>query len=184
MTDSAVRRSVRSGSKVPSPYLRRHFDDLLGPPVMINKTGVYSGTDVLDLGCGNGRNSEFMKGLDCKVVSLDMKDDYGTKCILGHDPLPAGDCSFDAILINYVLMFMDDVEMYNLAGEIGRVARPGCRIMVENYPAKNSRTRDKDSAVRLTTGFKSLLGWNVIRCDGMRFVAANTSGGTRRLTGK
>ena len=83
-----MRTSVRTSTRVASPYLRAHIDDLMGPVMHVNGSGVWSAKDVLDLGCGSGRNSEYLRGLGFYVTPLDMKDDYGIRCILGVDKLP------------------------------------------------------------------------------------------------
>lgn len=107
---------------------------------------------VADLGCGNGRNSIFMMDQGCRVVSFDMKDDYGIGCLLGVDKIPLADKSCDIILINYLLMFLNWTEIENLMGEVARIAKPGCRLMVEMYAAKTSKMPD-DKSVEMGMSF-------------------------------
>ena len=86
--------------------------------------------------------------------------------------------SIDVILLNYVLMFMEPREIRRLVGEIKRVARGGCRIMVEMYPAKKSHMPDKNSLTEGAERFKVMLGWKVISSQdcGCKFIAANFTG--------
>jgi SAM-dependent methyltransferase len=160
------RKSVRLNSSHPSPYLRDNVDLLLG-----TNNRMHSGLDVIDIGCGNGRNSEYMKGLGCNVLPLDMKDDYGIRCVFGKDMLPAPDNSYDIVLMNYILMFLDMKEMWHLLSEVNRVSRVGGRAMVEMYAAKNSMTPTDASVFERMPMIKEMLGWKIVREERMRFVA-------------
>ena len=68
---------VGCGSTEPTPYLRKNIE-------LFPEEG-----SALDIGCGNGRNSEYLRNLGYKVDSIDMVDDYGTQIILGKDNLPS-----------------------------------------------------------------------------------------------
>jgi SAM-dependent methyltransferase len=87
---------IRCGRKTPSPYLKNNVK-------LLPKEG-----KVLDIGCGNGRNSIFMKEKGYVVTSVDMVEDFGNKNIIGEDPLPSD--KYDIILDNYILMFLDKKE--------------------------------------------------------------------------
>jgi len=69
---------IRCGRKTPTPYLAKVLK-------LFSKKGM-----VLDIGCGNGRNSVFMTDQGYNVKSIDMANDFGNKIILGKDTLPDG----------------------------------------------------------------------------------------------
>ena len=159
---------VRCNRKTVGPYLQRHYDLLVDI-----HNGKKMHFKVLDVSCGNGRNSEWMKSLGHDVVSLDMVNDYGRKCILGQDkiPLPAG--SVDVVLCNYLLMFLDRVERNQVLDEIQRVAVPGCKIMVELYPAKDSFATSAEDMVVMQKEIFDKLSWKKLRYSKGKFIAEN-----------
>jgi SAM-dependent methyltransferase len=127
---------------------------------------------VVDVGCGNGRNSEFMKKKGYKkVLSLDMVNDYGQKMILGKDDIPLPNKSTDIILCNYLMMFLNKKERKQLIREIKRIARDDCVIMVELYPAKDSETKTKEEMLELQQEIFDSLKWHKKRYSQGRFIA-------------
>ena len=133
---------VRCGRTEATPYLRAHW----------RKLQVCDDPDdevVLDLGCGNMRNTRFMRERGFRVVPVDMCAEGAEKCVLGVDALPVPDRSVTIILANYVFMFLNRRELRFLLDEILRVAAPHCRIMVELYPAKDSNAPDADAVKAL-----------------------------------
>jgi 2-polyprenyl-3-methyl-5-hydroxy-6-metoxy-1,4-benzoquinol methylase len=129
-----------------TPYIRKHMDKI-------------HGKKVLDLGCGNGRNSDFFREMGCDVTSADMIDDYehSTMLILGKDDLPAG--NYDIILANYVLMFLDDRERGKVMKQINDIAKKGSFLIVEIYDAKDSYHVDTDVIYNY---FVDLNGWEKV----------------------
>jgi SAM-dependent methyltransferase len=115
---------------------------------------------VLDIGCGNGRNSEWLRAQGHSVLSLDMcpgNNSPTKKVVLGHTKLPVKDNWAQVILMNYVLMFLNDVEREQLYMEIARVsarAYPGCLAVVEMYPAKDSHAPTKQACNDLLDEFE------------------------------
>jgi len=91
---------------------------------------------VLDIGCGNGRNSAFMKKKGYQVTAVDMAVDFGSHIMLGRDPFPKG--KYDIILANYVLMFLDEEERKQVIGEIQDKSKEGTVLVVELYEAKDA----------------------------------------------
>jgi len=150
---------VRCGRNTPCPYLRNNCD-------ILDKNKV-----VLDIGCGNGRNSEFAKEKGCKVISLDMANDYGIECILGHEKLPLKNKSIDIILCNYLMMFLNPVERMQLIREIDRVAKTSCVIMLELYPAKDSWAKNEKEMLALQSYIFRHLGWDKIKYSKGCFIA-------------
>jgi len=112
----------------------------------------------LDLGCGSGRNTKFLrsKGLvveDIDVCHKDVKQRYD----LGENVIPVPASSVNLILLNYVLMFLSEAELSHLAEEIRRVAKYNCLIVIEMYPAKDSHCKTNDDCDIWRTMFKQYL---------------------------
>jgi len=155
---------VRCGRKEACPYLRDNYDTLVEGKKRTKLS-------VLDIGCGNGRNSEFMKNKGHKVVSLDMVNDYGVKTILGEDTLPVENNSVDIILCNYLMMFLSPKERNQLIKEIKRVAGRDCIIMLELYPAKDCYAKTDEEMVKMQGQIFKKIGWEKIRYRKGKFIA-------------
>jgi len=138
---------VRCGKMDPTPFLKEMYTKHM-------KVRVDPSLKVLDIGCGNGRNSKYFYGADVKPI--DMATDYGDKCILGKDKLPGEE--YDVILANYVLMFLNEKERKQVIKEIDRHSCEGTRLVLEMYAAKDAHPYNwKD----LITIFKDM-GWGTI----------------------
>ena len=137
---------VRCGKNDPTPYLKKNIK-------LFPENG-----RVLDIGCGNGRNSKYMKSLGYEVDSLDMAGDFGIETILGKDPFPV-DGEYDVILANYVLMFLDEDERWVVQREILKHSKPGTILMIEMYPAKDAHDYDLDEIFE----YFENQGWKKIR---------------------
>ena len=162
---------VRCGRRMSTPYLRDNIDVLYSFDVCV---GSKNKIQVVDVGCGNGRNSELMKqrGFD-NILSLDMVNDYGKKIILGQDKIPLKNNSADIVLCNYLMMFLNAKERLRLINEIKRIAKPFCKIVVELYPAKDSETITKEEMLNLQREIFNILGWSKIKYSQGRFIAVN-----------
>lgn len=112
-------KTIRCSSKKPTPYLVKHIDLF---------TECAAG-HVIDLGCGNGRNSKYLRKKGMHVMSLDAKPDYGIYWLAGE--IPTEDHSADYILCNYLLMFLEDHTRNTLYDEITRISHTGTRCMIE-----------------------------------------------------
>ena len=159
---------VRCGRKTVCPYLRNNYDLLID----LKTTGRFH-FNVLDIGCGNGRNSEYMTERGHTVTSLDMVNDYGKKCVLGQNKMPVENNSIDIILCNYLMMFLNYKEREQVIGEIKRVASPICKIMLELYPAKDSYALTSEDMVKMQKEIFDNLGWKKLRYSKGRFIAQN-----------
>jgi SAM-dependent methyltransferase len=148
---------VRCGKKDPTPYLKKYVH-------LFKDADDWENQSVVDIGCGNGRNSEFMKQEGFKnVVSLDMKPDYGLAMTLGEDKMPVPDKSVNVILANYILMFLNYREFNQVMDEVERIAAPGAIFMYELYAAKDSHCKNKQQLISCRDGIVSRLGWKKIR---------------------
>jgi SAM-dependent methyltransferase len=115
-------KSVRINIDKPTPYLKENVELL-------------KGSIVFDLGCGNGRNSKYLKSLGYEVFSFDKSPDYGKEIDLSEDNLPRKPTP-NIILCNYVLCFLDNKGRKHLCNEINSISKSGTILMVELYPAK------------------------------------------------
>jgi len=154
---------VRCNRKEPCPYLRNNLSKLM--PVNVRKPCV------IDIGCGNGRNSKFMVKNNCSVIPLDMVNDYGIKILLGKENFPIKPNYADIILCNYLMMFLNKKERTSVIKEIKRVSKKGCKIMLELYPAKDSETKDEKEMLELQEELFTMLGWKKIKYSKGRFIA-------------
>jgi len=136
---------VRCGKKTPTPYLLK-----------VSKLFPKKGR-VLDMGCGNGRNTRFMEGLGYRVTPVDMVGDFGKCFVLGHDPIPKG--PYNIILANYVLMFLNERERVQVTRQIQKVAARTCIIVIEMYHAKDAHDYDLDEIVERFY----VKGWSKVR---------------------
>ena len=136
---------VRCGKSDPTPYLRKNIK-------LCSENGL-----VLDIGCGNGRNSKHMQELGYEVDSLDMAGDFGIPMVLGKDPFP--DKKYDIILANYILMFLNDKERKKVFNQILKCSKDETILMIEMYPAKDANDYDLDEIV----SYFEKLGWKKIR---------------------
>ena len=147
---------IRCGRKEPTPYLKKYSY------LFTHKD--YKDQKVVDIGCGNGRNSDYMKSLGfTNVHSMDMKPDYGTAMHLGKDSLPIKDKEAKIILANYIFMFLDKTELLQLLGEIKRVAAPKAYLMVELYAAKDSSCPTAAALETYRQLITKTLGWTKVR---------------------
>jgi len=92
----------------------------------------------IDVGCGNGRNSEWLKREGWDVLSFDLKPDYGHPLDLTARGLPVFSRDAELVLLQFVLMFLDDDAIARAWGSaLSAVASPGM-IVVEMAAVKSS----------------------------------------------
>jgi len=143
---------VRCNRNTATPYLRQYV-----------KQFPTKGR-VLDIGCGNGRNTRFMEGLGYKVDPIDMAGDFGMKRILGQQPLPKR--KYDILLANYVLMFLNEEERSKVLEDLHDRAKRNAMLMVEMYPALDAYEYNLDNIMN----FFLKKGWKRIRKSKERFI--------------
>lgn len=144
---------VRCNKTDPTPYLKKNLK-------LLPKRG-----RVLDIGCGNCRNTNFMlEGSNAySVTPVDMVGDYGQKLVLGKDSLKptVTGCKYDIILANYVLMFLNKRELYKVFKDIHNIcSKVGTCLMIEMYDAKDSYHYDFDHMI---VGYFKRRRWSAIR---------------------
>jgi len=146
---------VRCNKKIPTPYLKKNIK-------LFPKKG-----KVLDIGCGNGRNSRYMLDLGYRVDSIDMAKDFGIKCVLGEDPLP--NKKYDILIANYILMFLEDAVRFKVMEEMHSRAKENAVLMIEMYPAKDAHEYNFDNMVDYFLN----KGWTKVRKSKDRCVLKN-----------
>lgn len=147
---------VRCGRKAPSPYLVKKWPEILeylSPPSPLGMSAIWRASNLtaIDVGCGNGRNSRFLRRHHVgSVWSLDMAgDDHTMRTVLGQDTFPVDDSAADLVLANYVFMFLDERERAQVYRQIRNAMACRAVIVVELYPAKDSHFKTKQSLTRL-----------------------------------
>lgn len=152
---TAMFRPIRCGSNKPTPYLRNNIDKL-----NIKKSAV-----IVDLGCGNCRNTNFLidKGFK-SIYPFDKAQDALNQIDLGKEHLPLEKNSCNLILCNYVLCFMNKTERKHLVREMKRVAKNNCYIVVEMFNAKNTMSYDIKEILQL------FYRYEVLKCSKDRFI--------------
>jgi len=119
---------IRCNKETPTPYISRFL-----PSLNVPRNGL-----VLDLGCGNLRNTNFAISLGfSNIRSFDRAGDFGEKLDLSNNNIPVEDHSVSLVLCNYLLCFFTNKQRRHLASEINRVAKGGTYLIVELYPAKD-----------------------------------------------
>ena len=97
--------------------------------------------DILDFGCGPGRDIEFFKSLDHRAVGLDgteefckMARDY-TGCEVLHqsfNALDLEDNSFDGVFANASMFHVPSKNLHKVLSDLHRALRPGGILFMSN----------------------------------------------------
>jgi hypothetical protein len=141
-------KPIRCGDgKKATPYLRKHLSAL----------DISRDVLAVDLGCGNLRNTNYLKELGFKRISpFDKAGDFGFQIDLGKEKVPVFDKSVGLILCNYLLCFLNKSEKAHLVNEINRMASFGCYLFVELYPAKKAYKYNTNSVRNLFDGWETI----------------------------
>ena len=131
---------VRCGRTSPTPYLVKNINTF---------EEICIGSWIVDVGCGNCRNSNYLNSIGFVSIPIDSVGDFGIECSVGNENLPFVAGSIKGFLLNYVLMFLSESERNNLYNDIWRCANKECVIMVELYPSKDIYTPTKESMLDL-----------------------------------
>jgi len=146
--------TIRCNCSTPTPYLKEWLPKLDLP----------KDSRIVDLGCGNGRNSKHIINCGFKnIKSFDLRGDYGAEANLLNG-IPLHNKSADFIVCNYLLCFMNNRERSFMAREIERIAAWNCYLMVELYNGKNAKPYVTEKVAEL------FQYWNVIHIVKDRFI--------------
>ena len=105
-------------------------------------------SSVLDLGCGLGNNTLYLKERGLDVISLDfsqvaldkIKDEIpGAKTVLADisKPLPFDDFEFEIIIADLSLHYFDKETTIKIMQEIKRILRPGGHLIARVNSTKD-----------------------------------------------
>lgn len=152
----------KKGVKWDPQNFREHYEKLFKESWMLQEqekrrldfylnTLHFKDSDILlDAGCGYGRLSKILVNNVKKIIGIDINEDnilyakeyVGTEKFEGHvvdlskGILPFSNESFDKIVIDNVLMFLNKEEQQNLFKEIGRVIKKGGVLAFNTSNAK------------------------------------------------
>ena len=115
----------------------------LEEPEVERRLGDVAGLDLLDVGTGTGRHAIALAARGAHVTAVDFSDEMLAKARakpgaervrwIAHDvltPLPFAAASFDRVLSGLVIEHIPVAALAGFFAELGRVARPGGRIVV------------------------------------------------------
>ena len=157
--------SVRININTPTPYLKNNLKLLI--PKNCDKK------NILDIGCGNGRNMKYLEKYASKILGLDMNPTCPNSEFfnIGKDNLPSTYMGWDLILVNYVFMFLSPKERNQLISEIKRISSLDCKIVVELYPAKDSYIKENKDMLEMLDELIKGLGWAILKSGKGKFIA-------------
>ena len=116
----------------------------------ISELGIEPGSDVLEVGCGNGKTLAALKAIGCNVIGVDFSEEAVVSCrqlIPGVDVrqgdilgLEFGDSSFDSVVLFHVLEHVLPKDLPKAVSEIRRVLRKGGRAFVRSFSLGDMRS--------------------------------------------
>jgi len=151
-----------------TPYLVKKLD-VISPSKDSREAQI-----VVDIGCGNGRNSAYMKEQGFEhIYSYDMVGDTGEEFVLGHDSFPLPMSAADIVLANYIFMFLDVWENMKIMQEVDRIVKPDGYFMVELYGAEDSFYSTEEKIADLQKeiiDFMEKRGWEKVHSIKEKFI--------------
>jgi ubiquinone/menaquinone biosynthesis C-methylase UbiE len=140
-TDAARRGQIAASAA--ETYERDFVPALFGQfgPMLAQAAGVSAGDRVLDVGCGTGVASRAARALGAEVTGVDVNTGMlsvarrvlpEVRFVEGTaEDLPFGDDDFDAVLCQFVVMFLADRTA--ALRQMARVARQGAPIVLGTW---------------------------------------------------
>ena len=132
-SSTGIRLRGGPAANQPTPWLRKVFKQMMDAGFDPHRKWC------LDLGAGNGRNSDWLRKQGMQRQAYDPSPPNGYVYYwngLGWPPY-ASMYMYDVILLQYVLMFVPENARRKIAGVINAAARIGCVLVLEAYEAKN-----------------------------------------------
>ena len=133
-------KSVQYTGSKPSPFLTEYYWMMDGRH------------PILDIGCGNMRNTKFLLRECYDVVAVDMKRPqcFGSEYVqirtVPKDGLPMG--IFSGFLLNYVLMFLGKQQQSRLARMIDERAAESATMFIELHDSENGHIYTIDEVTK------------------------------------
>lgn len=129
---------VWCGKTEPSPFTKKCLAKIMTHLSLKGETTLDK--LVVDLGCGNGRNSNRFYECGFMVRAFDMNPDCvgAEKLRLGIDKIPVESEDADVVLANYSMMFLSPFEVMVTLMNIANILSPDGMFIWELYPAKDS----------------------------------------------
>ena len=168
------RKVVRHSSRSPSPFLVKTTPHLNQVVDMCKSNG--NKPRAVDIGCGGGRQSIFLKSLGFEVLSFDRKPDYGYAIELEERPIPVFSGTVNVIVVSYVLMFLRSFNIDDVISQSVKMATAPSLIIVEMADVKNGLYHGDDLVALVDTieGATRLHGFSPIIRNKMSLVMASS----------
>ncbi len=122
------------------------------------------GAAVLEIGCGSGREAEFLRSRGCEVTGIDASAAMVAEAIRIHPalagrlscaalPLPVRSPlllrTFDAVVAVAVFMHVPDAELEAAAAQVRVLVRPGGILFLDVSRDRENLVGDRDGTGRL-----------------------------------
>ena len=113
------------------------------------------GSIVVDIGCGNGIESNYLSSKGFCVIPMDFsREAVGYAKAMGISPIladatniPVKDNSVDSILCSYFFCNLQESELGILLSEASRILVPGGRVYFSTHPKLDGKERDYASVI-------------------------------------
>lgn len=150
MVDSQTINQYRQNAE---KYICRYDKSIPDRLYDIIKTFFLKNASTIDVGCGSGRDIDFLTKQGYKVEGLDATDSFVTHCkshfpdkIIHHDSLPylktIDSCQYHNVLLSGVLMHVPNCDLVEAVINLLRVTKIDGRIIVSIRKARASECTD------------------------------------------
>jgi SAM-dependent methyltransferase len=160
---------VRTNSNKPTPFLA-------SLSASINRVFHEAQDDhrptVVDVGCGNGRNSKYMDSRGWNVLAFDQHADYERSIQWDlRQPLPVSPGAAEVVLLQFVLMFLSKTARERLVKQVRTMVAPTGFIVVELYAAKDAVMKQEEFGPFLDELIRKFDEFTVIKRKGNEHLA-------------